>query len=166
MNRNKGGNIISLVLALSLFFGMTVSASNWGKSQQERQLSSLKVGEFEWSEELEAGNPGIEAEPIPEQIEEREEDSEEVRVFIIMEGDSILEQGFSVREISEDLHAQSSSQETEEKQRMVMEQVQRAVRYQPVEIRYQFSLLANAVSATVQYGDIERIKNVEGVKAV
>ena len=59
MNRNKGGNIISLVLALSLFFGMTVSASNWGKSQQERQLSSLKVGEFEWSEELEAGNPGI-----------------------------------------------------------------------------------------------------------
>ena len=130
MNRNKGGNIISLVLALSLFLGMTVSASNWGKNQQERQsqLNSLKVGEFEWSEELEAGNPEIEAEPIPEQIEEREEDSHEVRVFIIMEGDSILEQGFSVREISEDLHAQSSSQETEEKQRMVMEQVQRAVR--------------------------------------
>lgn len=92
--------------------------------------------------------------------------TEEVRVFIVLEEASALEEGVSIREFSANERAKRFSEKAEERQELVLADIQHAVGCHPLEVRYQFSVIANAVSAEVRYGDIETIQEVDGVKSV
>lgn len=145
-----------------------------GKAAQTLEtLEKGENGELHWEEEPQAGEAGIEAQRVVSADDGRKDsgqggykDSEEVRVFIVLEGESALEEGFSAREIVEDGRAQSFSRDTQKRQDLVVEEIEQAVSGRPLEVRYQFSLLSNAVSAVVQYKDIEKIQKVDGVRAV
>ncbi|NBH14706.1 serine protease subtilisin family protein [Lachnospiraceae bacterium] len=134
--------------------------------KREEQEETGSAGQLQWEEETESVKAGIEAEPIASNGENIRQDAEEVRVFIVLEGESVLEQGFSVKGVRENEKAQDFSEEIRLRQGMVVEEIQQAVKERPLEVRYQFSLLSNAVSAVVEYGDIEKIQEVAGVKAV
>ncbi len=180
MKKKRINRRIALMLAFSLCLGMTggtqktqgqpVEEGGSVRKRQElreekKQKESGTAGELQWVEETEPAEAGIEAEPILVSPEDGQ-DSQKVRVFIVMEGDSALEHGFSARGLSEDSEVQNFSQETEVQQELVLKKIEHAVKRSPLEVRYQFSLLSNAVSATVRYKDIKKIQEVEGVKAV
>lgn len=179
--KKRSGKLLSLFLVFCLALSLTGSASAQKKEEEigesEEQLREIEEqekkeqvsagdGNLQWREDREDDNAGIEARSLPLTREGIEEKSGEVRVFIVLEGESALEEGVSVREFSENEQAQSFSEETEEQQEYVLEDIQRAVKHNPVQVRYQYSVVANALSAEVDYKDIERIQEVEGVKDV
>ena len=156
------------LLALALTFSLVLTMS--GSASAEKKSAN---GELQWEEEPEAGDAGIEAQRTVSAddgnkifSQDSARDSEEVRVFIVLEGQSALEEGFSAQEIVEDSRAEHFSQQMQEQQDLVVEKIEHAVADRPLEVRYQFCFLSNAVSAVVQYQDIEKIQNVDGVKAV
>lgn len=179
----KKGKIFQRLLAFSLvvclILGMTGSASaekNTGKGtgkEDRLQEVSPDSGKLQWTL-VDDEAAGVEARQVSASGENGltpagGNDSSfvgEVRVFIVLEEESALEEGIPVQGFSENERARSFAEEAEKQQELVLADIQRAVRYQPLEVRYQFSVIANAVSAEVDYGDIEAIKEVEGVKSV
>ncbi|MCI9447349.1 MAG: S8 family serine peptidase [Lachnospiraceae bacterium] len=181
--------LTALALSLSLAFMMTGSASAGKKLAEAEGIKAVTPadgkrqkaggqgtgnlqeagsgsGSLQWEEIKGEAGAGIEARQTPDASGSAMLDSEEVRVFVVLEGESALEGGFSARGISNDARAQSFADQTQARQELVLGDIQRAVGRHPLNVRYQFSLLSNAVSADVQYGDIERIQEVEGVKDV
>lgn len=171
--------LLALSLAVCLILGMTGSASaekNTGKGtgkEDRLQEVSPDSGKLQWTlVDDEAAR--VEARQVSAAVENGLTPAEgndsssagEVRVFIVLEEESALEEGIPVRGFSENERARSFAEEAEEQQELVLSDIQRAVGYQPLKVRYQFSVIANAVSAEVDYGDIESIKEVEGVKSV
>lgn len=156
-----GRRLISLALAISLV--LTVTGST--RAAKKSEMPASDEGDFVWIEEEDVGGSEVEAEQSPE-IEEDYDAEEEVRVFIVLQGESVLEAGFSARDLSGNRAAENFSDETEEQQNIVIKRIQHALQQDLVEIRYQFSLLDNAVSAVVKYKDIEKIKDVDGVEDV
>ena len=136
------------------------------KKKQQVKAQKANTGELQWTEEAQSGTAGIEAERVPGVDKDEQADTDEVRVFIVLNGNSVLEKGYSFKGLSENDSAQSLSQEIETGQGAVVEQIQRAVGAHSMKVRYHFSLLTNAVSATVQYGDLEKIRKVAGVEDV
>lgn len=92
---------------------------------------------------------------------------EETRVIIVMEGDSVLDKGYDTENIAENKSAMKTVQKIEAQQEKEAEKISNeALDGEPLEINYSFSILANAISADVQYKDIEEIEKVDGVSAV
>ena len=111
----------------------------------------------------------LEQEPSGEEIDEPEtvtyEDDEVVRVFIVMEEKSVMEKGYSTMNIAANQGAMAYARGLEKKQDQVAGQISRAVGRE-LDVRWNLTLATNAMSANVRYGDIEAIRQVEGVKEV
>lgn len=154
--RRAVNRLLALALALSLGLTMTGGVSAETKARKDSaQSASLETlekgenGELHWEEEPQAGEAGIEAQRVVSADAGRKDfsqdghkGSEEVRVFIVLEGESVLEEGFSAREIVEDDRAQSFSRETQKQQDLVVEEIEQAVSGRPLQIRYHFSVLS------------------------
>ena len=97
------------------------------KKKQQVKAQKANTGELQWTEEAQSGTAGIEAERVPGVDKDEQADTDEVRVFIVLNGDSVLEKGYSFKGLSENDSAQSLSQEIETGQGAVVEQIQRAV---------------------------------------
>ena len=92
---------------------------------------------------------------------------EEVRVFIVLDEDSVLEAGYSTMNLGLDDEALDYADELEYVQAGVIEQIsQEVLDGEELDVNYQLSIVTNAISAQVKYGQIEAIKEVEGVGAV
>lgn len=157
--KNWVRSLVSLLLVCSLVLGMA------GTANAEKSKKSKKK-ELQWTEEEGVGTPGIAAQKQQEPKETSEKESKQVRVFIVLNGSSALESGFSAKGLFRDERAQSFLSEARAQQQQTISQIQRAVNPSSFDVRYQFTVLTNAVSAVVQYKDIEKIKEVEGVNAV
>lgn len=179
--QNQGGQ---LWVSEELEKGEQLWVSEELEKGEQLQISEEKVsagdGKLRWTEDQEDDKAGIEAKALPQTRESIDGKSGEVRVFIVLEGESALEEGhsaqefsgnaleedYSVQEFSGDMQAQDFSEELEARQEYVLEDIQRAVRQDQIQVRYQYSVVANAFSAEVKYKDIDKIKEVEGVKDV
>lgn len=155
--RKAGQRGLSLALMFCISLVMTGSVS---------AQKSSDAGAFIWSKENGVGGPEVSADEGTGEGEDSYGAEEEVRVFIVLQGDSALEAGFSSRGLCENETVENFSVETDRQQDAVINRICQTVGYQAVEIRYQFSFLDNALSATVRYGDIEKIKAVSGVEDV
>ena len=93
--------LFALAVACCLVTGMTehVRAQRKEASQEvilpEESKTKAKTkkkssGELQWQEEAETKAPKIEAEPVEEHSQEAPEEHDEVRVFIVMKGESAL----------------------------------------------------------------------------
>lgn len=142
------------------------SSEDQSKQQTKKKKKQANTGELQWTEEESVRNAGVEAEQVPKSDKDEYKDADEVRVFIVLNGESVLEKGYSIKGLGENQNAQNLSKQIEAGQGAVVEQIQRTVGNHTMKVRYQFSLLTNAVSATVQYGDLEKIQKVAGVKEV
>lgn len=147
-----------LVLAMSLQMAGTVSATG---------IEQENTDEFVWTEEDPVASESlVTAETEPEETSDIAED-ETVRVLIAFEDESAIEAGFSTGDIAANRKAASYADKLENKQEEITDKIsEEALNGEELDVRYNFTLLANAVSADVAYGDVEKIEEVDGVAGV
>lgn len=131
-----------------------------------------KGNELSWEEveEKQLSDKELDASKVSKK-EEKEasdiSDDENVRVFIVFEGDSAVEEGYSTEDIADDSKAMNYADKLEKKQEKIVDTIsEEALDGENLEVRYNYTILTNAVSAEVAYGDIDAIKDVDGVKDV
>lgn len=95
------------------------------------------------------------------------DENEQVRVFIVLDGKSTLEKGYSTTDIASNKSAMNYAENLAETQTAVAQRISKEVLSgKALEVRWNLTLVANAMSANVRYGDIQAIEQVKGVKAV
>lgn len=158
--RNWKKVLLSWVLVWAMSLGMTgnVFAAGAGQSDAEDSV---------WTKEEPAESQSMaDAESAPEETEEISQD-ETVRVLIVVDGKSAVEKGYSTDAIAQDKDAMKYADKLEKKQEEITEKIsEEALDGEELEVRYNFTLLANAVSADVAFGDVEKIEAVDGVEGV
>lgn len=152
--------LLSWVLVWTMSLGMTgnVFAAGTGQSNAEDSV---------WTKEEPAESQSMaDAESAPEEIEEIPQD-ETVRVLIVVDGKSAVEKGYSTDAIAQDKAAMKYADKLEKKQEEITEKIsEEALEGEALDVRYHFTLLANAVSADVAFCDVEKIEDVDGVESV
>lgn len=158
--RNWKKVLLSWVLVWAMSLGMTgnVFAAGTGQSDAEDSV---------WTKEEPAESQSMaDAESAPEETEEISQD-ETVRVLIVVDGKSAVEKGYSTDAIAQDKDAMKYADKLEKKQEEITEKIsEEALDGEELDVRYNFTLLANAVSADVAFGDVEKIEAVDGVEGV
>lgn len=157
-NHNWKKKVMSWLLVLCMAAQMTSTALASPADQTDETV---------WEEvEDEMSEAAVEAEEIVA-TETEYEDEEEVRVMIVMEDDAVVDAGYSTIDIVDNSKAMAYSDKVEKKQNQVVDQISEEVLGgEELDVRYNFTILTNAVAATVEYGEIENIKEVEGVSEV
>lgn len=188
MKRTRWRKSITWLLLISLVLGMTGNvwaapeerpqteqeeAEQAVSTQEEEQTGSRQEAEdsrlFWEEEEIEKSASSIQAEEVLE--EKAAEDcpygeEEQVRVLIVTEGESVTDAGYSPKGIGTNQKAMRLSEKIEEEQQGILDKIEETLGESPLEVKYQFSLFANGISAEVAYGEIEKIREVEGVEEV
>ncbi len=146
------------------------STSKESLSEDTAVSEDAKVPMFEevdpQEEGLEIQTENVKAEEIEEKVESTDPE-EETRVIIVMEGDSVLDKGYDTKDLADNNAAMKTVDDIEAKQEKEAEKISyEALDGEPLDINYSFSILTNAISADVAYGDIKEIEKVDGVSAV
>lgn len=92
-------------------------------------------------------------------------DADVVRVSIILQKESTLEAGYSTQGIGENATAMAYRDGLKAEQTAVTARIERAMGTE-LDVVWNLTLAANIISANVQYGQIEDIKAVSGVRDV
>ncbi len=173
-NRKEKSRLLSLGLVFSFMLG--IISNLWGttngllvNAEQDIELTQNteeNFGEFYLTEETEIPKQQVTAEKVVKERKTNHRETEEVRVFVVMEGEAVLDNGYSTEEIGYNTKAMNFSSEIEVRQEQILKSIKTHLKQDNLEVRYHFTLLANAISATVAYGDIEKIKEIDGVKEV
>lgn len=94
-------------------------------------------------------------------------DDEQVRVIIILDEKSVIEKGYSTKNLPDNRAAVAYSDKLETKQVDMAKRIaDQALNGQALDIRYNFTIGVNGIATTVQYGQISDILAVKGVKDV
>lgn len=153
--------VLSLLLVLCLIFTALPSGTALAAASQATytQVSPDRLSAGAMN--LEAG----EGEAPLEQAPYGPEDS--VRVFIVLDGKSAVERGYSTASIAPNGSAMAYRTQLETQQARVASQISRQILDgRPLDVRWNLTLAANAISANVPYGKIEEISQMKGVQAV
>ena len=94
-----------------------------------------------------------------------EEDITYVRVAIRLTDPSVTEKGFAMSEVSTNQEAKDYRAWLEEQQTEIIRQIE-AYTGEPLDVRWQFTLSTNVISANVRVQDLEWIRALEGVADV
>lgn len=160
----KKHNIVR-TLALALILCLLLGTAGPALAVQSQPNGSLSWEKLENSNLLEQVDRNTQT--ISRESESHFADDELVRVFIVMSGASALDNGYSTQGISENRDALAYTRALEERQDAVLQRIsEQVLQGQKLKVNYHLSLLTNAVSATVEYGQISAISAVEGVEAV
>ena len=157
MNKNKWRALFALLLALCML-GQTVAIA--AEAQPADELSFSLVDDSAVS----ASIAGAEDTSAAEQ-EKQYADTDIVRVSIMMEGPSTIDQGYSTLGIAQNADAMEYHQQAIDNQITVQRSIESKIG-QPLDVEWNLALIANMISANVEYGQIEKIKQVEGVEDV
>ena len=104
-------------------------------------------------------------EAIPEEQGIRYQGDDLVRVSIFLEGKATLEAGFAGRDLAENAGAMSYRQSLKDGQAVMQQRIEETTG-EPLDVKWNLTLAANAISANVRYKDIEAIAAIPGVEAV
>lgn len=95
------------------------------------------------------------------------EDSEVVRVSIILDKDSTIASGFDVNGISDNAQAEAYRQELQADQQAVVQEIEQNVDgVDQLDVVWNLTLAANLISANVEFGKIGQIAQLPGVSDV
>ncbi|MBQ9036398.1 MAG: S8 family serine peptidase, partial [Erysipelotrichaceae bacterium] len=121
-------------------------------------FSSPLLGEFEEEQEQE---------DTSELYDAIYEDTDVVRVSIVLRGDSAIDAGYSIEGIGTNYWANSYRDSLKRQQDSVAKRIaNRVLDGEELEVVWNHTLAANIMSAYVPYGKIEEIKKISGVKDV
>ena len=152
----------------------SVKASSVESSDAASSSSTEKLnGDSSLFEKVDAEKEGVSVEDKVSQEEkadvpvEAKNPDEQTRVIIVMEGDSVLDQGYDTEDLADNNQAMNLSENIIADQEETIDKISsEALDGEELEVNYNFSIITNAVSADVAYKDIESIVNVDGVEAV
>lgn len=115
----------------------------------------------------EIDNPGVNlkqnqtAQPLERELYDADET---VRAIVILEGESLLDQGFTTAQISANAASVASQVETmAQRQANVLERIE-TLTDSPVSVKYHYNVTINGMALEVPYGALEQIRAIPGVK--
>ena len=149
---------LSLLLVLTLVLGLMPAAYATGGSERTatfQEISPDKVAASLTLEENQAPQAEKE-EPNPDEI---------VRVSIVVEGQPLLDQGYSTMALASNQKAQTSRAAMLAQQQAVEARVSKAIG-SDLDVVWNLTLVGNIISANVRYGDIVKIAATKGVSRV
>lgn len=159
MKYNLSKRVLSLILTLCMvlaFLPGTVAQA----SETPANYSRVNADAIQpvMSEQV----PEEEAAETPQYAE-----NDQVRVFIVLNEKPAIEKGYSTTDLAVNQKAMNYAAGLEKTQKAVAERIsEEALQGESLNIRWNLTLVANAMSATVRFGDIPAIEKVSGVKAV
>ena len=157
MRKNKWRTLFVVLLVLCML-GQTVAVA--AETQPTDELSFSKVDDSAVTASI------AETEDAPSAEQEKQyADTDVVRVSIMMESPSTIDQGYSTRGIAQNTRAMAYHQQAIDNQFSVQRSIERKIGQQ-LDVEWNLALIANMISANVEYGQIEKIKQVEGVADV
>ena len=118
------------------------------EAMPEEGLSFTQVADSEVTASL------VEQQEHPEERQEPEyADTDMVRVSILVEGNSVIDQGYSTRSIAQNGRAMAYHQQMLEEQAVVQNAIEHTIG-QRLDVEWNLALIANMISANVEYGQI------------
>ncbi len=153
--------VITVLLALVMTMSLAAPALAVGTAKSSSGLSWEKVDNDAVSVKL----------PIKEAVSDEDAsgyaDTDEVRVSIVLDGASTLEKGFSIDDIASNVKAVAYREDLEAEQDKTASAISTcALDDEELDVVWHLTLAANIISANVEYGQIEEIEKVPGVKEV
>ena len=157
-NRHIPMRLASMLLVLALFVGLIAPANATSAASSSAELRVTRVDDQE-----------VSASVLPHQLEEVEEthpaDTEMTRVSIVLEKESTLDAGFSTENIASNHSAMAYRAGLKQDQAEMQAKIEKTTG-EKLDVVWNLTLAANAISANVEYGQIAEIEKVPGVKSV
>jgi lactocepin len=158
--KRAAGMMLSLSMSANFLSVMQVQAAD-----DETSGTPLKFEETEMPVSMQ--QEYTDAEISQEEEAEVIDPEESVRVSIVLKDPSAIEKGYSTEDIAQNESAQSYMEKLEKKQDAVIEKIEEQVLDgEELDVQWQLTLAANAISANVSYGQIDQIKEIAGVEDV
>ena len=148
---------MALLLALVMVLGLSngVQAAPASRTITAEKLDSIGTELFQSGNAIENKNEPIHA------------DTDMVRVLIVLEDKPALEKAGSAAAFTADVQAVNYRAQLQAKQEKLAEKISsQALMGQKLDVVWNLTLMANAISANVTYGSIQRIAQVDGVEKV
>ena len=150
--------LASMLLVLALFAGLIAPANATGANSSGAELRVTRVD-----------NQEVSANVLPKQLEEVTEiqpaSTDRTRVSIVLEKESTLDAGFSTENIANNHAAMAYRAGLEQNQANMQAKIEKTTG-EKLDVVWNLTLAANAISANVEYGQIAEIEKVPGVKRV
>ena len=165
--------LLSISLVFLLLFILPISGLNHTIAENEtREPQTVERGIALETEEIDPstlnvkmlGEIGEDSEMKAEEPEEIDP-NEVVRVSIFLEGNATIDQGFSTKEIAKNTRAVAYRRALELQQKTIQTKIEGAIG-RHLDVKWNLTLLTNAISVEIPYKDIEIIKQIPGVKSV
>ena len=149
--------VLALVLCLSLVVPVGAVGTSGGTNVRFEQVDNSVV-----SATLRSNRVQREQAETP-----LYQDTDMVRVSIVLSGKSTIEKGFATMDIAENSQAMAYRDQLQAQQETVASRISKQVLGgKKLDVVWNLTLAANIISANVPYGDIEAIKAVSGVANV
>lgn len=167
--------ILSLVLICALLLGIippcSAAAADWQDERIEITNGNLHDGneitlDFRQTKGVSplSGGSQEEADPgkEPGQIYD---DTDVVRVSIVLGSESLLDAGFSTKELTSNSEALSYRASLKQEQARVAAAVERVL-CEPLDIQWNLTIAASVISANVPFGKLEELRQLPGIQEI
>ena len=156
--RNMMRRSLALVLAMVMVLGLGVTGVQAAPAAQKVTFEKLET----------VGADLIQNDAVIENKNEKlHADTDVVRVMIVLEDEPALDKVGSASEFVADIQAVNYRAQLQAKQEKLADAIStQALKGEKLDVVWNLTLMANAISANVTYGSIEKIARVEGVEQV
>ena len=157
----------AMAVLLALVMTLSLGTPSWAAGRSTVATKGENNG-ITWEKVDNIKLPIKENAAVEEEAQQQYADTDMVRVSIVLSDPSTLDKGFSASDIaSGSKKAMKYRDKLESKQdKMVKTISKKALDGQALDVVWNLTLATNIISANVQYGQIEKIENVKGVKQV
>ena len=162
MRKHQSKRLTALLLALVLCLGLAVPAG-----AADTTSSGVKIEKVDNSAVSVSLTDDSQQTTITEEETPLYQDTDMVRVSIVLKGKSTLEKGFSTQHIAANSQAMAYRDGLQAQQETLAKKISKdALGGKTLDVVWNLTLAANIISANVAYGDIDAIKAVSGVEDV
>ena len=158
MRNNIFKRSLAVVLAMVMVLGLGVTGVQAAPAEQKvtfEKLESISADLIQNDAVIENKNEKLHA------------DTDVVRVMIVLEGEPALDKTVSASQFVTDIQAQQYRAQLQARQEKLADAISaQALKGEKLDVVWNLTLMANAISANVAYGKIDEIARVEGVERV
>ena len=157
----------AMAVLLALVMTLSLVTPSWAAGRSTVATKGENNG-ITWEKVDNIKLPIKENAAVEEEAQQQYADTDVVRVSIVLSDPSTLDKGFSASDIaSGSKKAMKYRDKLESKQDKMAKTIsKKALDGQPLDVVWNLTLATNIISANVQFGQIEKIENVKGVKQV
>ena len=162
MRKHQSKRLTALLLALVLCLGLAVPAGAASTTSNGVKIEKVDNSAVSVSLTDDSQQTALTEEETP-----LYQDTDMVRVSIVLKGKSTLEKGFSTQHIAANSQAMAYRSGLQAQQETLAKKISKdALGGKTLDVVWNLTLAANIISANVAYGDIDAIKAVSGVEDV